>query len=354
MDSFFKEQKNSISAYLANFLKQKQNDVTLVNKFGLEVLKKLEETTQNGKMIRGGLVGLAYRFNEKPIDETCLILASALELVHSALLIHDDIMDEDTLRRGKPTLHIYYQRIFKNKQSIEAQHGGESLAMCVGDVAMFLSFELIGKIITALKPEAAQACLQIFSEELVKVGLAQMQDVYMGLESEPFSSSDIINLYKYKTARYTFSLPLQLGSIAGNQKPTVSKDLEKLGESLGIIFQLKDDELGMMGQEDQIGKSVGSDIREGKKTLYHYFLFEKVNESEKQKLSSLFGNSSITKQDVDYVKNLITKYEIIEFIEKIIFNEKIKAEKIITNIELSSDHKATLKQLLAYNLNRKT
>ena len=103
----------------------------------------------------------------------------------------------------------------------------------------------------------------------------------------------VLDLYRYKTGRYTFSLPLMMGAtLAGSDAATLAK-LERLGEDLGILFQLKDDEIGIFGDEAETGKPIGSDIREGKKTLFYVYLLDGVEGAEKARLASLYGGPDI-------------------------------------------------------------
>ena len=177
---------------------------------------------------------------------------------------------------------------------------GEALGICAGDVALFLGFELLGSI-------GAGPAARLFAQaatELAYVGIAQMADVLRGTAGDnlvPDSPMEVLlrtdnpekavlDLYRYKTGRYTFSLPLAIGATLGGAGEGVLESLDRLGEDLGILFQLKDDEIGLFGDEDETGKPVGTDIREGKKTLFHLYLFEDAGPEEREELREIFGN----------------------------------------------------------------
>jgi geranylgeranyl diphosphate synthase type I len=262
-------------------------------------------------------------------------------------------MDRDTMRRGEPTLFRQYQLWSRKQGSSDSDHLGESLGICAGDILIFLCFNLLSSL-PAKTLKINQQLLHLFALELSKVGLAQMQDVFSGSTKKPVSLADIQRLYRYKTARYTFSLPLMLGSIASGQNPKSISTLEKIGELLGYVFQLRDDELGIMGEQKKIGKPVGSDIRENKKTLYHFYLFQKVTASERKKLSGIFGNPKITKQDITYIHSLLTKYSIHTLLHKEQLSVMKQINKLVAALSLRSLQKLFLEKLILYNTKRST
>jgi geranylgeranyl diphosphate synthase type I len=228
--------KREVDAFLASFLASKQKDFTRVNPWGPDAIEKIRAIVSEGKTIRGSLVLLTHDILHGTVHDDALRVAAAYELIQTGLIIHDDIMDHDILRRGKPTLHIQYK--------------SEALAMCVGDILFFLAEELLsGTNVQTISD-------QIFQE----VGIAQMQDVSFGLKKDFPTKEEIISLYTYKTARYTFSLPMMAGAILARADRETINLLENLGESMGILFQIQNDALGSKG-----------DDRENKKTLVRYY-----------------------------------------------------------------------------------
>jgi geranylgeranyl diphosphate synthase, type I len=207
--------KKEVDAFVAAFLASKQRDFARINPWGPDAIKKILGIISEGKTIRGSLVLLVHDLLKGKQKDPAVKVAAAYELIQTALLIHDDIMDHDTTRRGKATVHIQYK--------------SEALAMCVGDILFFLAHELLsGTDVQTISD-------QIFQE----VGIAQMQDVAGTAKSR----KEIVSLYTYKTARYTFSLPMMAGAVLANaDKETISL-FERLGESIGILFQIQDDRL---------------------------------------------------------------------------------------------------------------
>ncbi len=351
MNSLYTEASNQLRPFLKDFFAEQIKTYRPVNTWSKDALKRLYASVIKGKMVRGGMVFLAYALAQKKSDETCLRLAAAIEIVHTALIVHDDIMDLDGLRRGDVTLYKQYEALVRKQDGHNPEHVGESLGICAGDIAIFLSFYLLSSL-----PQTANGTLRqlisIFAQEITRVGFAQMQDVYSGALTALLSAKDILRLYCYKTARYTFSLPLMLGSLAAGQTAANVPLLEKFGEHLGIIFQIKDDELGMFGDEQRIGKPVGSDIREGKKTLYYYFLFARATNTERARLKRIFGNSSVGEREIAVVRTMIERYEIEKKIHTILSREIRAVRKIVDAYRGPKAEKQMLNELLEYNLNR--
>jgi geranylgeranyl diphosphate synthase type I len=109
-----------------------------------------------------------------------------------------------------------------------------------------------------------------------------------------------------------------------------------------------------MGEQKKIGKPVGSDIRENKKTLYHFYLFQKVTASERKKLSGIFGNPKITKQDITYIHSLLTKYSIHTLLHKEQLSVMKQINKLVAALSLRSLQKLFLEKLILYNTKRST
>ena len=224
--------KKEVDAFLAGFLSPKHKDFARVNPWGPDALEKISGVVSGGKTIRGSLVLLTHDLLGGNVKNDALRVAAAYELIQTGLVVHDDIMDHDDMRRGHPAMHVQYK--------------SEAMAMCVGDICFFLAQELLSDT------SVAKISAVIFQE----VGLAQMEDV----AGSTLTRERILSLYKYKTARYSFSLPMMAGAtLARADKKTIDL-MEQLGESMGILFQMQNDTLNIPG-----------DTREGKKTLVRYY-----------------------------------------------------------------------------------
>jgi geranylgeranyl diphosphate synthase, type I len=299
--------RERIAATLTGFFAEKKSWLARVNPLGPDAGRRLLEFALQGKMIRGCLVQLGYslaresRAGSEP-PESVLMASSAMELFQSGLLVHDDIMDRDILRRGKPSIFRQYAEEAERGRSADPPRTGEALGICAGDVAYFLAFELLSRV--AGEPAALREVLALCARELAAVGIAQMQDVSWGGSKIGVTDAEILRMYTWKTGRYSFSLPLMVGSLIGGAPAILCEELEKLGECMGLLFQIHDDELGLFGSEQELGKPVGSDVREGKKTLYYARLMAAASPQERERLDRIFGNPGGTAEDLDYVRSL--------------------------------------------------
>ncbi len=349
MHKIFSPYKTAIERELSKFLKRKHKELGAVNQWGSDVCNRYQQFISQGKMIRGCLTILGFEMFGKKAPPEIVKVASAMEFFQSALLIHDDIMDRDTTRRGMSTIFIQYQTLGKKQNLPDWDHFGQSMGICAGDIGFFFAFELLTNI-----DDHKHATLPIISTELIKVIIAQMQDVYFGNQTAVPAKADILNVYRYKTARYTFSLPLMVGAIMAGQSDEVIQTLGEIGENMGIVFQLKDDELGLFGTEEKIGKPVGSDIREGKKTLFYCYLLEKASKEEKMKLQTIFGNSDITSEDVHLVQTLLMQYKIPELMNQQVDLLAQQTLEGIQSLPIKEEYREILTKLVQYNIQRST
>jgi geranylgeranyl diphosphate synthase, type I len=276
-----------------------------------ESMGRIAEFCLRGKMIRGCLVFLgAEAAGGAALDPGIAGAAAAMELFQAGLLAHDDIMDRDETRRGAPTLHARYaaeaaaleRGTGAARGPAESLHLGEALATCLGDLCYFEAFAELAR---ALAGRARAGEIQaLCAASLSEVAVAQMADVRWGSGEAEVSEEEILAMYRCKTARYSFSLPLAVGALCAGSGELAGR-LSSLGEALGILFQVRDDELGLFGDEAATGKGLGGDLREGKKTLFRSRLLGAAPKEELPRLAALFGGGAeATRGDLDYIRRL--------------------------------------------------
>lgn len=350
MEIFDVSYKHKILAFTSNFFAEKKSEMSAVNQWGIDVSERLLTFMSQGKMIRGGLVLFLYEAYRGELRDDVVGVAAAVEILHSSILIHDDIMDNDVLRRGKPTIFSQYQSLGERDNFLQSYNFGMSMGICAGDEGFFLAFQMLCLVEDR---SVRQTIIELCLKEMRSVVLAQMQDVYSGHAKESVSEEEIEKLYRYKTGRYTFSLPLVLGAVLAGQSADTLAQLELLGETVGILFQLRDDELSLFGTKEVTGKPEGSDIRENKKTLYRLYLFEKALPGQRKELEKIFGKGEITPEQLAYVRELIVDLSVQEMIDKRAQNLHNKAKDIIMMLDLAEVSKVHLLRLLDYISERK-
>ncbi len=348
MDKIFSKYKKIIDKESIEIAK----NISLLNlNWSKEVSVSLKETVPAGKSVRGSLILMTLELFDKKISNSAIKIATVIEYLHTALLIQDDIMDHDDIRRGQKTMHKKYEHIAKDLNIDDAPDFGKSMAICIADVAIFYAL----KVLSNLKIDDKQKSLlfNIISNEFSIVGFGQIQDLVFSHSKNIPSDTQVLNMYQYKTARYTFSLPFTIASVLAKQKTKTINDLDKLGVYLGLIFQLTDDALTLDGNAQKVGKTIGNDIVENKKTLYHVLLRQKSNKKDLKLVSSIFGKDKILEKDVMLIKTMILKYKINEEINLLISDYKLSAEKIITKLDIKEKNKYKLNLLIKYLLTRR-
>lgn len=331
--TFLEENKKNILSSLHDFFIYQKSQA--INSWGLDAITRLEEYCSGGKMIRGSLVYLGHLIAGGKVNPDLIKIASAMELIQAGLLIHDDIMDHDELRHGKPSMHSQYEHLLVKHAIDNPKDTAQSFAICVGDLAFFYAYELLGSLSTA-------HCAQQTSSYLSKVVQAQMQDVYQGVSEKPISSEKmILSLYQYKTGEYSISLPLTLGAMVGNASKETLRHIQIFGKNIGIVFQLIDDRLNLFGNTSTSGKPVGTDIIEEKKTLYHYLLSQ-----TKQ------GKNLLKSKNVDQIKAYCLDNGIDAQITTYIEQYTHEAKETIFHIPIPDTIKEVIADFIGYVTNR--
>ena len=357
MIEYFVPIRREITATLEGFFRQRRPDLALINDLGPDVGARLLDFSLQGKMIRGCLVHLGYMLSRASSDqatppEAVAQAGAAMELFQSGLLVHDDIMDRDLTRRGKPSLFAQYADKARGEGHSDPGHLGESLGICAGDVAYFLAFEILGLL--RVPPATGTAVLGLCARELAAVGIAQMQDVAWGATDAEVTEGQIARMYTYKTGRYSFSLPLMVGALLADAGRERLRQWESLGEHMGLLFQIRDDELGLFGSEAETGKPVGTDVREGKKTLYWAKLMAAATGRERAWISSVFGNRDATEDDLELVRKSAASLGVKESVDALRRGLEAKATSLIDAIDSGGpDDRAALAALLDFTTTRR-
>lgn len=345
---FIAKYRPALEKTINDYLYSKLNEKTDIPLYTSSIQKIIDMVTA-GKLIRGILVLLAYESKKNNISKDALTLAAAVELFNTGILISDDIMDDDHMRRGKTT--VFYKAIQEGIDigNKKPRDYGNAIATCISDIALFMAFELIGNIKDISK---VQKILYSSSREIQKTGYAQILDVHYGMNSLEPTEMEIYDIYKYKTARYTFSLPLIIGGVLSGYDAKNLKKFEEFGEELGIAFQIKDDEIGIFGDENVIGKPIGSDIRENKKTLLRYLLLKSTDEKTKKKLLRIFGSKKLTEININFVKKSLIESKVLPAIQKIREDKSLTAIKILNTINISKKYKYIFTDMVDFINNR--
>jgi len=198
-------------------------------------------------------------------DPDVLLLFSALELLHAWALIHDDVIDHSTTRRGRPTAHIQFAALHRDRDwRGSPDQFGISAAILTGDLAQAWADDIVSR--ADLSPDARQRVHRVWANIRTELLGGQYRDI-VAEASAADSIASAMNVATFKTACYTVMRPLQLGVAAAADRPDIQAVFEQFGTDLGVAFQLRDDVLGVFGDPAVTGKPSGDDLRSGKRTV---------------------------------------------------------------------------------------
>lgn len=237
---------------------------------------RIELALEGGKLTRPRLVLLGHQAFASPATdgtesgdglERVIQLGSAFELLHCSLLMHDDVIDRDFTRRGRPTLSALYRddALARGKSAQDAEHAGHAAAIIAGDLLLAAAIRLARRAADSLP--AAEAIESSFHQAIHHAGAGELEDLLFSLDPVPAQVHEVLRMEKLKTAAYSFSVPLHTGALLAGADAAGASALANIGSQLGVAYQLIDDILGTFGDPDQTGKSIESDLREGKSTI---------------------------------------------------------------------------------------
>ncbi len=245
-----KKNAKKIDNFLIKFLKkQKKSLLVTPMKYGV---------IGGGKKIRTTIIfdtAKLFKIKENKLLEIC----AAVECIHSYSLIHDDLpcMDDDSIRRGKPSTHKKF---------------GEATAVLAGNSLLTLAFEIISEN-NSLSLKQKNEIIILLSNCSGHTGIAGGQQLDLKFENKKKSFNKIVDMQRKKTGKL-FSFCLQSVAILANKNKKEKKALGKLGEEIGLLFQLSDDFLDIKGSKNLVGKPIKKDKKKGKSTLVSLMGYE--------------------------------------------------------------------------------
>ena len=281
--------------FLNSFFLKKKRLSSKIDPGLINILQVFQDYIKGGKKARGALTVLGYQACGGKDMKAILPVSCGIELFHSFLLIHDDIIDRDKKRRGKPTVHTHFA-------SKRGEHYGNSKAIIIGDVGAFLAYELI--LSSNFSKDRTLKAVTKLNEFLLKTGYGQLLDIDYDFKKD-ISWNDILKVRTYKTAFYTIVMPLSVGAILAGADEKLLSGIEKYGIPVGIAFQLSDDILGVFGDSGKTGKSAMSDIKEGKKTFLYVKALELAKGEDKKFLQKWYGAKDVNESKAKKIREII-------------------------------------------------
>lgn len=264
--------------------KNLDSQVSLINQVAYYIL------SSGGKRIRPLLLIITSKLNGRQIlDDTEVLLASSVEFIHTATLLHDDVIDQAEVRRGKKSAHTLW---------------GNQASILVGD---YLYTQAVSFALTLASQEVnttlAEAC------RLMTEGETFQLTQHGNLE---VTEQDYLKVIQHKTASL-LSATCRLGGIVSGLDPDKREALARFGQYLGIAYQLADDTLDYIADQELLGKSLGKDLNEGKITLPLLHLLSNCGEQERVRVKNIVNADGISDRDLQEILTLMKRYGSIEY-----------------------------------------
>jgi len=286
-----------------------------------------------GKKIRPTLALLSCQAVGGEIEDA-INVATAIELIHTFSLIHDDIMDKDEMRRGQPAVHVLW---------------GESMAILAGDILFSKAFESALKAkVDELSYKRVTNALSTITDSCIKICEGQALD--MGFEGNfKVKEEEYLEMIYKKTAAL-ISAATRSGAIMGGGTHEEVEALGEYGKLIGLAFQIHDDYLDIAGNEKTLGKPIGSDIAEGKMTILTVKTLEKASKEDREKLIGILESKN--QRGVNEAIEIFKKYETIEYAHRLAQEYTKRAKEKLKILE-ESQAKKLLEELADFIIERK-
>ena len=285
------------------------SEVPLVNQVASHIIqgggKRLRPSTL---LLVGGLFGTVRKEHHE--------LAAVIEFIHTATLLHDDVVDQSTKRRNHKTANTIF---------------GNAASVLVGDFIYSRAFQMMVKINHMKVMEVLANTTNTIAEgevlQLLNIHNASIED------------EDYLKVVYYKTAKL-FESAAELGAIIGDADDNDIKVLAQFGKHMGIAFQLIDDVLDLSGNPEEIGKNLGDDLAEGKPTLPLLYAMKKGSDEQKNIIRAAIENGGLT--ELESVLNAVKETKALEYVRELAKEEIEKGEKLIQHITSSAYKDALL------------
>ncbi|HCP08968.1 MAG TPA: hypothetical protein DIT25_04190 [Candidatus Moranbacteria bacterium] len=304
-----------------------------------------------GKRARGAFMYYGYLAAGGTELKRMLKTSVSIELVHLFLLVHDDIIDQDSKRHGVITTHEYYKKIGKNfLRNKNPEHFGVSMGIIVGDMLGAMGNQIIFE--SGFNSDLVIKALTKLQKIISMTVIGESEDVHIENRGKA-TVDEILRMYEHKTAKYTFEGPLHLGAILGG------KDNKKFLEHLsgyaipaGIAFQIQDDILGVFGSEKKTGKPAGSDIRQGKYTILVAKAYERADKAQKKALEGILGKPEISKGEIEIFQQIIKDTGSYDYAKKLSKELVLKAKRELSKLRIKPEAGDFLNDIADYMIER--
>ncbi len=305
---------------------------------------------RGGKRLRAAFFYWGYRAASGPDSDALVRAASSMEVFQAAALLHDDVMDRSSTRRGMPTAHRRLARLHRERGwAGDSDRFGEAGAILAGDLCLNWTDEIYST--SGLPQHELSRGRPLFDTMRTQLMGGQFLDVIEAAstwDGVPTAQrvERALRVIAFKSAKYTVEQPLLIGATcAGADEVTLAR-LSDYGLALGEAFQLRDDLLGVFGDPAITGKPAGDDLREGKRTVLVAYALDRATSEELTVFADTFGHDDLTDDQVRALRDICERTGAVERTESLIAQRVGAAERHLESAAIDPDGRAMLRELI--------
>ncbi len=345
----------AVSQRLDNFISDQRAGAADLGAEAALLIDSAATSVTGGKRLRGRFCLAGWRAVEeasRPASTppaSVIAAAAALEIFHAAALVHDDLIDNSDTRRGRPSAHRALEHLHRRAGWIgDAAAFGRSAAILLGDLLVAWSDDLLEEGLEAAGTNAGAARRE-YATMRREVTLGQFLDVAeesaFASESDDRHAERALRVASLKSARYSVQQPLAIGAALAGADAQQRQALAAFGHPLGMAFQLRDDVLGVFGNERETGKPSGDDLREGKRTVLIAYAREVLDTPSRRILDELLGDPHLDEGQIASLQQTIVDSGALERVETLIADFAREADRALVGARLGHAAVSDLREL---------
>jgi geranylgeranyl diphosphate synthase type I len=341
----YKEAMSALESHIQEYFQRNKTAYSYGDWFEPLYFDLCEYVGRKGKRIRPLLLMACYQAfggRKSLTDPSVLTAAMSVELLHSFILMHDDIIDRSEIRRGLPTFHKLAQRRLEPLESSARQ--GESLSIVIGDMVFAMSLEAL--MDADFDPELKVQAQKKFLRYATDTGAGEILDILLGVRDiSRVNEEEIEEMYYLKTTRYTFEAPCVLGATLAGASKEQLQALTDFVRPIGLAFQI-DNDLKEFRYLDGDLSGLPTDLLEGKKTLLIHEAYDALSEVDRNFLQMCLGSERKTESTLIKIYDLVRKSGAMELLSRRTSELFEEAESTLTNGVLNDDQTEALRKVV--------
>lgn len=299
-----------------------------------------------GKRLRPYVTLITYEGLSGNDYHDVLPVATALEVLHASVLMHDDIIDRDYVRYNRPNIAGQYRERYAAEKvsASDRDHYANAAALLAGDLALSGAYELIAE--SKLPDTTKLRAMRVLGDAIFAVAGGELLDTESVLM--PFESVDALTIARLKTASYSFITPLRMAAALAGLPESEQQPLIALGTAIGISFQLTDDVLGLFGDEAVTGKPTTSDLEEGKRTYLMQQALARSKAPARERLLHIMSKGTVTTAELEEARGLVRASGAYAETQRLIAEYTAEAQQALSQLPLNDAAMQELQHLITW------